>query len=283
MNQNNPLKQYFRQPSIYIKLPSKGNFYPKDSIQIPENGELPVFPMTAIDEITYRTPDALFNGQAVVDVIQSCVPAIKNAWAIPAMDVDTVLVAIRIASYGHQMDFTTRCPACNALSDQAVDLRNVLERIKLPDYQKTIIAGNMEIFFRPMTYKNLNENNKMQFEEQKIIQMLPDDDQISEEDARKKISAIGDALRKITTVTVKALAQSVAAIKTPDALVNESDFIEEFLLNCDSLLFNKVRDHILTVKSEGEIQPLLLTCDECKHEYQQTITLDMSNFFERAS
>lgn len=283
MNQNNPLRQYFRQPAIYIKLPSKGNFYPKDTVSIPETGELPVYPMTAIDEITYRTPDALFNGQAVVDVIQSCIPAIRNGWAIPAMDVDTILVAIRIASYGHQMDFTTRCPSCEALSDQAVDLRSVLERIRVPDYQSTITAGNMEIFFRPMTYKNLNDNNKMQFEEQKVIQMLPDDADISEEDARKKITAIGDALRKITTVTVRALAQSIAAIKTPDALVNEPDFIEEFLLNCDSALFNRIRDHIITIKAEGEIQPLLLRCDECQHEYNQTITLDMSNFFVPAS
>ena len=55
---------------------------------MPENRELPVYPMTAIDEITYRTPDALFNGQAVVNVIHSCVPNIKNAWEIPGTDLD---------------------------------------------------------------------------------------------------------------------------------------------------------------------------------------------------
>ena len=81
---DNPLKGYFRRPSIYIKLPSGGNYWPQGMLEMPENGELPVYPMTAIDEITYRTPDALFNGQALVDVIQSCIPAIKNAWAIPS-------------------------------------------------------------------------------------------------------------------------------------------------------------------------------------------------------
>ena len=72
MSSNNPLTQYFRQPAIYVKLPSNGNFYPESSIDLAVNGEYPVLPMTAIDEITYRTPDALFNGQAVVSVIQSC-------------------------------------------------------------------------------------------------------------------------------------------------------------------------------------------------------------------
>ena len=89
----NPLTQYFRQPSIYIKLPSQGNYYPAGAIEMPQNGELPVLPMTAIDEITYRTPDALFSGQAVINVIQSCIPAIKDAWAIPSIDIDTILVA----------------------------------------------------------------------------------------------------------------------------------------------------------------------------------------------
>ena len=83
MPSNNPLRQYFRQPAIYVRLPSAGQFYPPGALTIPANGEIPVLPMTAIDEITYRTPDALFNGSAVVSVIQSCVPSIKDAWQMP--------------------------------------------------------------------------------------------------------------------------------------------------------------------------------------------------------
>ena len=45
----NPLKKYFRQPKLYINLPSKGKFYPAGSLNMPETGELPVFPMTAKD------------------------------------------------------------------------------------------------------------------------------------------------------------------------------------------------------------------------------------------
>ena len=77
---NNPLKQYFRRPSVYMKLPSNGQGYPEGSLEMPENGELPVYPMTAIDEITARTPDALFNGTAVAELITSCVPNIKDPW-----------------------------------------------------------------------------------------------------------------------------------------------------------------------------------------------------------
>ena len=76
----NPLQKYFRQPKIYIKLPSNGKWYPNGSLEVTDNMEFPVYAMTARDELMFKTPDALLNGQSTVDVIQSCVPSIKNAW-----------------------------------------------------------------------------------------------------------------------------------------------------------------------------------------------------------
>lgn len=276
---SNPLSQYFRQPSIYVKLPSKGEYYTPGSIDMPANGELPVLPMTAIDEITYRTPDALYNGQATVNVIQSCVPAIKNAWAVPAVDLDTLLIGIRIASYGHDMDFATRCPACGNESEHTLDLRSVLDRIQAPDYSKNIESGDMQIFFKPMTYQDLNNNNQLQFEQQKLMQVLPD----STVPDNDKMNALSEALKKITQITVHALAQSIAAIKTPTAMVTEPQYIEEFLQNCDRNLFNRIRDFVIEAKSASEMQPLHLTCDNCNNQYDQTVTLDMSSFFGSAS
>ena len=276
---NNPLSQYFRQPSIYVKLPSGGQHYADGAIDMPANGELPVYPMTAIDEITYRTPDALFNGNAVTNVIKSCVPAIRDPWAIPAMDVDSILVAIRIASYGHNMEMSTTCPHCENEADYGLDLRTILEQIKTPDYSKPIVAGDLQIFFKPMTYKHLNDNNQKQFEEQKLLQVLPG----SEMPDVDKMTAMSAALVKLTHITIDALSQSVAAVKTPDGLVSEPGFIEEMLKNCDRRLFAQIRDHIINVKSQAEIQPIKLKCSACEKEYQQAVTLDMTSFFEDAS
>jgi transcription initiation factor IIE alpha subunit len=276
---NNPLKQYFRQPAIYVRLPSQGKFYPPGAVNMPPTSELPVYPMTAIDEITYRTPDALFNGQATVNVLQSCVPDIKDVWSTPAMDIDTLLIAIRIASYGHDMDFGTKCPKCGHECEHTVDLRGVLDRMKTPDYNKSLNSGDVEIFFRPMTYKNINDNNALQYENQKLLQMLPDSE-ITDTD---KMSALGAALKRITDITVKALAQSIAVIKTPQALVSEPEYIDEFLKNCDRELFNRIRDLIIELKEQAEMPPMNLTCPECKNEYEQAVTLDMSSFFVPAS
>ena len=50
-NNNNPLAGHFRTPKLYTGLPSAGKFYSEDILEMPSSGELPVFPMTAKDEI----------------------------------------------------------------------------------------------------------------------------------------------------------------------------------------------------------------------------------------
>jgi len=236
-------------------------------------------PMTAIDEISYRTPDALFSGQAVINVIQSCIPAIKNAWHVPSIDIDTILVAIRIASYGHEMEFGTTCPACNNVDDYAVDLRVVMGQIKAPDYTQPIKQGDIEIYFKPMTYKNLSDNNKIQFDEQRIFQAIPADGEVD----ANRLTAMADALKKMTEMTVTALSQSVLTIKTPTALVSEQEFISEFMRNCDSALFNRIQNFVVENKTQAEMKPVMIKCGGCSNEYAQSITLDMTSFFVRAS
>jgi hypothetical protein len=197
----------------------------------------------------------------------------------PAMDVDTLLISIRIASYGHDMDFGSKCPKCGHECEHTVDLRSILDRMRTPDYNTSLKSGDLEIFFRPMTYKNLNDNNAMQYENQKLLQLLPD----SEVADTEKMTALGAALKRITEITVRALSQSIAVIKTPQALVSEAEYIEELLNNCDRDLFGRIRDHIVELKSQAEMPPMSLICPECKNEYEQAVTLDMSSFFAPAS
>lgn len=277
---NNPLSQYFRQPAIYIKLPSNGDFYPDGAITMPENQELPVLPMTAIDEITYRTPDALFNGTAVANVIESCVPNIHNGWAVPSTDLDTILVGIRIATYGHDLEVNCFCPKCENQDHYTTDLRQSIDTLKAGDYNQPLLHRDLEIYFRPMSYKMLNQNNQLQFEEQKIIQALA---QTSDDNQQAQSSAISAVLKKITDMTVTSIAQSVSAIKTPTSIVTDQMQVEEFLRNCDRKLFSRIRDHVIALKSNSELKPLSVKCTSCDNQYEQSFTLDMSSFFEPAS
>ena len=275
---NNPLTQYFRQPAIYLRLPSKGKFYPPGTLTLPPNGELPVLPMTSVDEITYRTPDALFNGTATVNVIKSCVPSIRNPWAMPATDIDAVLVAIRIASYGHAMDLDVTCPACSVDESISVDLRAVNDGLKIGDYDSSMNIGDLEFWFQPIPYKFVNDNNQMQMEQQQAMRVLN-----SDADEKIKLEQLNRSMMLVNETTLKTIAQSIAAIKTPQAMVTETEFITDYLRNCDSKIFNKLRDYVITVKQKSDVQPLNLVCKECNHQYTQPFTLDLSSFFVDAS
>ena len=277
--ETNPLKQYFRQPSIYIQLPSGGRFYQEGSLEPTANNEYPVLPMTTLDEITYRTPDALFNGNAVNSVIESCIPNIKHAWGMPAMDIDTVLIAIRIATYGHEMDINTTCPGCENEDEYGVDLRTVMETIGRPDYTSGIDVGELKVFLKPMSYQQINENSMAQFADQKTMAMLQ---QAGAED-ETRLKEIGDMLKKITMFTTQALAQSIAMVQTPQVRVVEQEHINEWLANCDRKVFAVIRDQIIKIKKQAEMQPLHIKCTSCGNDYDQQFTLDMSNFFGAAS
>lgn len=275
----NPLKAFFRQPAIYLKLPSNGSFWPEHSIEFTANRELPVYPMTAVDEITYRTPDALFSGQSVVNVIQSCVPNIKDAWQTPFVDVNSILIGIRIASYGHNMEVGTTCPACNTEEDFELDLRTVLDQMHSPDYTETVVSGDLEVIFQPMNYQQQNSINLEQFELQRTIQMIPGSDLPEDE----KLSRMAAIMKQLTELTVKAITLSVAAIRTPHTTVTDNEHIEEFLNNCDRTVFAAMRDRAIELRRSSELNPMKLTCSNCNHEYEQQLTLDMANFFAPAS
>ena len=272
---NNPLSSYFRQPSIYLKLPSNGNFYPENTLDMPPNSELPIYPMTAIDEISYRTPDALYNGTAVMNVIKSCVPNILDPWVIPAVDFDAILASIRIASYGHSMEIDTTCPKCEETASYSLDLRTVLDQLKSPDYSKSVDIGDLKVFFKPLSYKQINENSVVQFEEQKLASVLED----MEMDEEEKLQRLSTAFANMTELTVKALAQNINYIQTPEGIVQEEEYINDFLHNCDRDIYNRIRDYVIGMKDDNELKPLQIKCQECEHEYEQPFTLDMSNFF----
>lgn len=276
---SNPLSQYFRQPAIFIRLPSQGDFYPQGTLEHTVNGEYPVLPMTTADEITYRTPDALFNGQAVCSVIESCVPNIKNAWAVPSVDLDTILVAIRIATYGNDLDIMSTCPACETETEYTLDLTQVLSSIQGIDYSKSLVLGDLEIYFQPMSYKQMNDNSLIQFEEQRALQSL----QNAEVDSEAQTKQLSEVLRKINTVTTRALAQSIAVVKTPTAQVTDPNHIGEWLLNCDRNTFAAIRDFIIESKQQSELKPMKIKCTNCNHGYDQPFTLNMTDFFAAAS
>jgi hypothetical protein len=272
-----------RQPKIYIRLPSDGKFWPEGSIDVPENKEFPVYSMTAKDELTLKTPDALLNGQAVVDIIQSCVPNIKNAWVCPNIDIDTLLVALRIATYGEMLDISHIVPNTKEEVSHQIDLRLILEQLTArSEWQDSLEIGNgLTCFVRPLTYAHISKNSMKTFEAQRMIQLLTSDD-ISEE---TKITVLNQSVNTLSEIAFELVINSVIAIQSQDTLVEESEFIRDFLQNADKDIFNQLEQHLTRMKELISIEPLEFESSQehiemgAPAKYTMPLNMDQSSFF----
>jgi hypothetical protein len=264
----------FRKPALYFKLPSNGKFYPENSLKLPPNNELPVYPTTGLDEITIKTVDALFNGSAIVEVIRSCVPDIPDPWEIPVVDLDPLLVAIKLASFGNGMDIDSTCPECNESSKYGLNLTNILNNLKLGDYDSELEVDGIYVKFRPLKYKDYNRFNIQEFEFQKIINSI---DMIKDEKLKEKKNI--DAIMASLEMHIERITASIEYIKTSDNLVNNADFIREFLENCNVDYYRKIRERYTTLKESTQTKPLVIKCTHCSHEYEQLLMLNYCEYF----
>jgi hypothetical protein len=272
--ENNPLRQYFRRPSVYLKLPSGGKGYTEDVLETTPTGELPVFPMTAIDEITARTPDALFNGTTIAELVKSCIPNIKDPWKISSDDLDAILIAIRAASGGDSLEVASICPSCQESSTYNVNLMGLLSTITPGNYDEVLEAGNVKVKLKPLTYKDMNAGALKQFELQRYFMTIE-----TEEDMEKKNQMGLEALERVTISTMDLICQTIEYIEIPGERVENPEFISEFIRNCDRATFAAIRDFNAGIKQATEMKPIHTKCPSCEHEYDQPITLNPTDFF----
>lgn len=278
-NSTNPLSKYFRQPQLYLRLPSNGKHYSEGSLELPITKELPIFAMTAKDELVLKTPDALLNGQATVDVIESCVPNIKNAWKIPVIDLDAILIAIRRATYGNRMDLVTLCPHCQRKNEKAINLEILSNKFQQLDFEEIMQVEGLEIYLRPQTYEQINKSNIEKFEQQRILKVVSDES-LTEEQKIKQFSIV---FNKLIDLSLGQILDSVVAIKMSDGtLVENRAFIVEFLQNCNKEIWNAIKAKLEEIAKTNPVAEIDLTCEhkDCAKDYKSPLTFEMSNFFE---
>lgn len=274
----NPLSAYFRQPSLYVNLPSQGYWWPEGSLIMPANNELSVMSMTAGDEIALKTPDALFSGEATVSMIQNCMPNIKNAWQMPMVDLETVLIVIRIASVGHILNIEAACPSCKESSNYEVDLREQLAQFEVEQWRRPIKIGAMQLFFQPLNYGQLIQYQNKIFQNQKQLKNLS-----QSEDIPNKDEMINKIINDINIIELESYCACIRLIQVNDISVTDSQHINEFLFNCEKRIFSKIKEHIDQLRESARCNDLNLMCTNCNYQFSSTFSMDYTSFFELGS
>lgn len=283
-NTPNPLSEYFRSPKLYVKLPTGGKFYTPDIVEYPESGELPVFPMTAKDELIMKNPDALLNGEAVSQLILSCVPNVKNVREMISNDIDVLLVAVQGATHGDDIEVTAPCPSCdNAITGIASVEGAIESMIELEEVYKVAAAPDLQIAIKPFKYKNTIQAGIASFQSSRSLQVLgelPDD--------MDKLKVFNESFMKMADMNYQLIVDAVHSVtigKGKDAQnITDRDHIKEFLDNCEATIGKAVETAVTEVNKIGIQKTMMFLCEECEvekgpNEFEAGINFDPVNFF----
>jgi phage FluMu protein Com len=273
---NNPLKKYFRQPKVYINLPS-GGIYNQPGTLAGDPTNIPVFGMTGMDEIMLKTPDALLSGESTVKVIESCCSTIKDAWDLSLLDLDIILTAIRIATFGNSMSVTHTCPHCKSINDYDIELGTVVEHFTKCQYDNKIVLKDISVSIRPLNYRQWTNFQLKNFGVQKQLQQAIN--LTDEEEQSKLVNALFEHISKLQT---EVMMMQIDSVQTQETNVNQREFIEEWLTNSESTVFEAIKNHIDKNRLAWELPKFNVNCDHCSAENQIQVNLDQSNFFVNA-
>jgi hypothetical protein len=273
---NNPLKKYFRQPKVYINLPS-GGIYNQPGTLAGDPTNIPVFGMTGMDEIMLKTPDALLSGESTVKVIESCCATIKDAWDLSLLDLDIILTAIRIATFGNSMAVAHTCPHCKSVNDYDIELSIIIDHLSKCQYDNKLVLKDVSVATRPLNYRQWTNFQLKNFGVQKQLQQA-----INITDEKEQNKLVNALFELISSLQTEVMMLQIDSVQTSETNVNQREFIEEWLVNSESNVFDAIKAHVDKNRLAWEMPKVAVNCNNCNAENQIQVNMDQSNFFVNA-
>lgn len=254
----NPLltKLKRRIPGETFRLPSKGMFYTNGELDSEvDDGEIVIYPMTTVDEIMMRSPDMLFQGTAITDVIKRCVPQVLNPGRLIAADVDYILTCLRKVSYGPLLPIKHKCNHCDAAEKEynlSIDhfIRTAKEITKEQYEKMTIELDEYSIRLKPCAFEEMI----------KILQR-----------SNESMERAEDISAWINT-SLLAIIRSVDNIKDKDMIL---EWLQQLPVGLKEELSNMVED----INQWGVEFSYEIACESCGKKDNIKSTLNPTGFF----
>lgn len=257
----NPLLAGIRIPGETFRLPSQGLFYTNGELADGVvNGEVEVYPMTAMEEVILSTPDKLLSGKAVVEIFSNCIPQIKNPGALLAKDVDFLTVCLRMVTFGQFMELSYQHDCENAKPQSyMVDLQKMIretrsiDATKLHDEYTHTLPNGQVVKLKPLTYSDmvaLFQNTAMS----------KGDNATDEENKRIFIQTLARVIQSVDGVSDKA-------------------FIEEWMTKISWGWKREIEKAAQSVSRWGTEFVSTHTCKDCGEEIKIYVSANPVNFF----
>ncbi len=273
---SNPLSKYFRKPTIYVQIPTGGRFNPEIDKTVLD--EIPIMPMTAIDEISMSNPDELLNGEALVNLITSCVPTIPEPRNLCNIDADFLYLAIKHATYGKNIEHTHTCSNCEEQADYNIDINSILDKFPEIHEVEPVEYKDLKIYVHPPKMESMTRMALIEVEQTRILEAISDtgDESITEIELAKQFAL---SFRKVSKQNVNLLIEAIDRIETLDEVVTDKDTILEFMDNCETKVITRINDQITKVNNRPkDLTTFEFTCDACDNKEKVRFELNPVNF-----
>jgi len=263
-------------PGVYVSLPSKGKWY-TGNLELSADGEVEVFALKAKDELRLKSPDALFNGEALISVLENVVPGIPHITEMPLADQNVIMCGAYLATYGNDYTLSITCPKCQSIKDYGVDLDKMLTKSKDYATENFVSTNNYKIYLKPANLKARNVIAMNQFETQ-ITQSQIDQPEVTEVD---KVKALTEVYEKTLLENFELIVTMIDYVvdKVSGEKITDKDQIREIADNMNKRSYDKLFDVSMKMNEAGVDTTMNVACQDCKNEFQTTVNLDPTSFF----
>ena len=281
----NPLLEGSAEPSSFIELPSKGRFYDTPP-KLHADDELEIRPMNALDELNFQNPDGLLNNNSLIKVLKRTVPGIENPEEILKPDLDVIIIGLRRATYGENLDVDVKCSKCGHEETRVVNLTDIIGTAKPLMEDNTATVNDLIVHLKPYTILSQTKISELNVAIQRAAMILQDRmseagiDTINDESVNLLKTQMSDSLAKTTLEMFNIVVNSVIKVIMPDdVVINDKNHIQEWLHSLSAPKFNIIKDKLTALNTEVIDRERKYNCSECNHENTLIVDFDPANFF----
>jgi hypothetical protein len=299
-------------PSVTVSLPTGGRWY--EAVVLNKGVDpldVSVGVLGILAEQNYRDPWLLLSGEAIPRMLKGVCPSVNKALDLCEIDLETILLAARLVSYGPKLVLTHKCDKkvkkevakgeksksaqCNHENTIELDINEHILRYSVMDdsvinerfvYNLKRVAQTVHL--RPPPYQRVIEQMKEGVARDKQMNTLSEvnfEDLVIDPDAILQYTRIIDMA---SDSALENIAASIHAIETTDGKLvgantfgeEGSEFIRQWLLQLPKDeaegITDKINDIATWFASFAEIK---YNCAACEAENKFRLELDANRLF----
>jgi len=307
---NNPLLEDLNSgdiTSVSIALPTMGYFYPKGSGIIAEDADpadLEVKPLGIMAELVAKDPFVLASGRGVPKILRNICPSILKPEEMCEVDIQAIMIACRLASYGSHMELTHVCEnpnteevdgddgkkvkvaVCNHKNKLDIDLNHHIQRYApLEDMESLLLIlpeiRGQQVHMKPLCYKSaltilknsVSMNRVYESIEKESITKLIEDESMM--DAYERMIENTSETRFVLT-----LGSIFYVANAKGEKVFDESFIAEWLEMVPPTIVDHMQRKAKAYNEKlNDLTKIKYTCINCGHENTASFEVDPQKIF----